>query len=541
MDRRISSGKKGIKKGGKRRDSNGLPGRSKVRYEMKVSYENDKRIYAVLNISANKTLDDLCGMILDAFDFSDGHLYLFNFSGRGYGEGEDIYCFMPEFAEKGTDIALGNLNLSPKQKFYLLYDFGDDWGFDIQVQNIYESEESVIDGIVSVKGKLEQYPVCPDEEPGFGENDWEDDDPEDLNLVCFTLDSSLTVQDVLDTMEEDDLRLFAAAFLGEENRSDCLTGKNTEWVKKQYARAILQDKERLMLFMKGKAAEMFFFMMTAEVDEESMELDPEDLLDTVILENAQDLEEISVSLLHLYSLGICMPEMDSQGQIRSFSVSLEARRVYGKWLRQPGVRSRIRMYEDMEKLAVVLSCRYGVIEVDRLLQICQEKLGYRMRETEFSGLLEGRLEYFGRFEINTEDNVRYLSVFDAENMKKILRARKKYPELTYHTYDMPEISSFMAGNPYMNVNGYMELVNALWKSVQDVQVLGQMVRDIADMCMMESNPDTIIQEVRLLLNMAGRRMTKKLQDMIRRTAKDMPLATRYGYTLNELDKMKHKP
>ena len=90
------SGKEGRKKAADSSSGRQRVKRSRVRYEIKASYERNKRIYTVLDISADKTLDDLCEMILDAFDFDYDHLYLFNFSGSGYAGGENVYYFMPE-------------------------------------------------------------------------------------------------------------------------------------------------------------------------------------------------------------------------------------------------------------------------------------------------------------------------------------------------------------------------------------------------------------------------------------------------------------
>lgn len=535
--------------------------RSMTRYELKASYEHNKRIYTVLDISADRTLDDLCSMILDAFDFTCDHLYLFNFGGRGYGSGEQVYFLMPDAGEKSTDIALSKLNLSLTQKFYFLYDFGDNWGFDIQVQKIYETSEHVIDGIVAVKGELEQYPEPEDDsdwetfDEAFDpddedlQDDWDDEWENDLEdswddgeMVSFQVTPSLTVRDILNTMDERDLRLAAGAFLGMEKSSD-LAEKSIQWVQEQYARAVLHDKERLLLFMKGKAAEMFRFMMTAGIDPESGLLDWTELLDGLFIEEEDDMEELAISFLHLYSLGICVPQMDSDGRIQSFMICKEVRDIYEKWIGQSRIRNKIMIYENLEKLASALVYRYGVIEIDRLQEICRDYLEKGIRKDEFRVLLEGRLVFFGRFEIYDlklhEGDCRetpYISVFSGKDTEKILQAREKNPTLTYCAYTAADINDFMTGNPYENVDQYMELISALWKSVQDVQVLGKLMQDITDMCMMETDPETIIGETRAILNMAGKRMTKKLQELIRAAARNMPLATRYGYSLDQLEK-----
>lgn len=538
-----------------RRQAGSLSGRqrvkrSRVRYEMKASYENNRKICTVLDISADKTLDDLCEMILDAFDFDYDHLYLFNFSGRGYGEGEHVYYFMPDAGQKSTNVKLGNLNLVPKQKFYLLYDFGDDWGFDIQVQKIYETEDHIIDGIVSVKGELEQYPD--DFEDGMDDfedemDDWEDwlaeyaDDLEDdMGMFIFRLDPSLSIRDVLGTLDEDTLRNVAGRFLYPLQGFGALEGKTGEWIKNQYARALLKDKKRFLLFLKGKAADVFYYMMTAEIDPEDHSLDWLDLMDQVVLESEMDIEEISVSMMYLYSVGICQPELDPQGQIQNFRICGEVRKAYETWIRRPGSMNSIADYQKMESLANALMYRYGVIEIDSLQEICQEYTDRKMSREDFVCFLAGRLEHFNRCRLCEKDGVEYLSAFGLYDVETVLEARKDAAGLTYRRYTVEELDEMTGENPYGDVDTYMVLMEALWNSVgkQNIQTMGLLLRTVTELALMGTDSEKIIGEVRSILNSCGKRMTKKLQELIRKTAADMPLATQYGYTRAELEKLK---
>ena len=49
-----------------------------ITYTLKV-YPNGlgKSVYRILKISGSETLDELCRIILDSFDFDDDHLYEF--------------------------------------------------------------------------------------------------------------------------------------------------------------------------------------------------------------------------------------------------------------------------------------------------------------------------------------------------------------------------------------------------------------------------------------------------------------------------------
>ena len=56
-------------------------------------------------------------------------------------------------------IKLGSLNLEVKQKLLYLYDFGDEWKFSVQVENISETDTSILKPIViEMRGEgPEQY------------------------------------------------------------------------------------------------------------------------------------------------------------------------------------------------------------------------------------------------------------------------------------------------------------------------------------------------------------------------------------------------
>lgn len=121
-----------------------------------------REIYRVMEITGDATLDDLCGAILDAFDFSDEHLYEFCMDNRMYSE--DCYQSEPDYDERSTEALMDELDLIKGQNFSLHYDFGDDWMFTIHVQKILE--ESTHDGVTLLreKGELKQYPNWDDKE-----------------------------------------------------------------------------------------------------------------------------------------------------------------------------------------------------------------------------------------------------------------------------------------------------------------------------------------------------------------------------------------
>lgn len=138
----------------------------KKKYTLKVFPAGAGReIYRVIEISGEHSLDDLCGAILSAYEFTDEHLYEFCMDNRMYSN--HSYHSVPESGEPSTRVKLDKINLAMKQKFSLHYDFGDDWMFTIIVQKITETEEKVAPTVIKEKGYIEQYPEWDEEEDDY--------------------------------------------------------------------------------------------------------------------------------------------------------------------------------------------------------------------------------------------------------------------------------------------------------------------------------------------------------------------------------------
>ena len=123
-------------------------------YSMKIYPAGRGRdVYRNIEICGNSTLNQLCGVILEAFDFIDEHLYEFCMDNRMYSE--DAYQSDPEGDEPSADVTLDEAGL---------YDFGDDWMFTITVSKIVEVQKDFKPRIVKAKGNIQQYP------------DWDEDE-----------------------------------------------------------------------------------------------------------------------------------------------------------------------------------------------------------------------------------------------------------------------------------------------------------------------------------------------------------------------------
>ena len=126
-------------------------------YLMKVYPAGRGRdVYRNIEICGNSTLNQLCGVILESFDFIDEHLYEFCMDNHIYSE--DAYQSDPEGEEPSADVTLDEVGLCKGQKFTLHYYFGDDWMFTITVSKIVEVQKDFSPRIVKAKGSIQQYP-----------------------------------------------------------------------------------------------------------------------------------------------------------------------------------------------------------------------------------------------------------------------------------------------------------------------------------------------------------------------------------------------
>jgi hypothetical protein len=138
----------------------------KKKYTFKVYPSGLGRdVYRLIEISGDKTLDDLCECILETFDFIHEHLYEFCMDNKKYSEYS--YEYDPQDGGPSTDIKIDKLGFEKGQKFSLHYDYGDDWMFTINVQKIEETDDVVKSTLIRSKGEVEQYPSW---------DDWDEDD-----------------------------------------------------------------------------------------------------------------------------------------------------------------------------------------------------------------------------------------------------------------------------------------------------------------------------------------------------------------------------
>jgi len=156
-------------------------------FVLKVALAGRKSIWRKIAMRGDQTLDDLHEMIFNAFDRDDEHLYSFYFPPPGtkklamsklrdYAEYgcptmcEDDGPFSDPDLPNAAETTLTSLKLKPKQLFFYLFDFGDNWWHEITVEAIDAPAE---------KGKyprvVETHGDSPPQYPDYDEEDEDDD------------------------------------------------------------------------------------------------------------------------------------------------------------------------------------------------------------------------------------------------------------------------------------------------------------------------------------------------------------------------------
>ncbi|HEY4761804.1 MAG TPA: plasmid pRiA4b ORF-3 family protein [Thermoguttaceae bacterium] len=147
----------------------------------KVALAGRKSIWRRIALKGNQTLDDFHEAIFDAFDRDDEHLYSFYFPTslpkrnfhlaiRDAPEYTHPYAFDSDYqfetdAENAAKVKLSSLRLKPKQIFYYLFDFGDEWWHEITVEDTEsKAERGKYPRILEKKGKSPPQYVYDDDE-----------------------------------------------------------------------------------------------------------------------------------------------------------------------------------------------------------------------------------------------------------------------------------------------------------------------------------------------------------------------------------------
>jgi hypothetical protein len=93
------------------------------------------RLWRRIAIPAQRYLDDLSDSILHAFEFDSDHLYKFDYPNR-FGSITSAYHPDMDEAPVTTEVRIGDVPLRPGTSMVYVFDFGDNWQFDVELERI---------------------------------------------------------------------------------------------------------------------------------------------------------------------------------------------------------------------------------------------------------------------------------------------------------------------------------------------------------------------------------------------------------------------
>ncbi|MBQ9275685.1 MAG: hypothetical protein IJ228_12805 [Succinivibrio sp.] len=134
-------------------------------YEFKCFYPGwGRKVYRVIRLREDLSLDDLCLEILSALEVGDGweHLYEFILDTKYHTTALRFPCphvdkdYLYDYNEDGitTDIELGKIGLFKGLKCMLHYDFGDNIMIMVNVTKVLDECEELGPTIVASKGEM---------------------------------------------------------------------------------------------------------------------------------------------------------------------------------------------------------------------------------------------------------------------------------------------------------------------------------------------------------------------------------------------------
>ena len=138
--------------------------------------------YRHIQIGEGATLSALSNAILGAVGFDDDHLSSFFMNNRAWDEEAEFVCprgYLDNAQGFTDEVELSQFSLAKGDKFMYLYDYGDEWRFQIKVLRVIDGPTAWPVILKSV-GQVSQYDDNDDEDwYGFVDDDEDDGDGDD--------------------------------------------------------------------------------------------------------------------------------------------------------------------------------------------------------------------------------------------------------------------------------------------------------------------------------------------------------------------------
>lgn len=142
---------------------------------IRAKLNSQKRIYRDVVVDSQTSLYDVAEMVVTSFGFAFDHSFGFFSSPDIYGKGKDAVHYelfydigeeIEELTESVEQTPVSELFNTPKDKWWMLFDYGDDWIFELVYQKdappLFADKPS--GSVIAVSGDApEQYPSWDEE------------------------------------------------------------------------------------------------------------------------------------------------------------------------------------------------------------------------------------------------------------------------------------------------------------------------------------------------------------------------------------------
>lgn len=516
-------------------------------YTFKVKPQEDSNIYRLIQIDSGKTLDDLHSAILRAFDFTAEHLYMFSRNRKPYDK-DGYYSPYDEEGRRADQETLSGLGWKLKETWLYLYDFGDDWMFDVTLVKMEDTEKKARTRQLEGKGVLEQYPAYEEEDGWDEEDDWEDA-PEDF------------AEEAEDAPFEDNiLRDF---FLGEDwDEEDDLdimspvevlpTNKTMEKLLKQKSK---EELEALMGRMgialppvpKGKRKVPVYAAALAE----ELNKDMEPLLGLLTGESMEFLVRLTegkkVTLadclgmlgeLDVYfACGLADLEDFDEGVIRLTPEAGKCAEICSQKDRRQQIEVIVKLESNMKRFLNM----YGVMEAEKLLPLLNSYTGCSMEMEEFyDKVLVPNACWDNITVLKMEgDEIIYVSILEEEDAEWVLSQIAEFDEIKdYREFTTQERKALEQGGIISLIPSMKELMDYLLdvKEVEEEECMF-LVSELLHEGMLGVDIENFIAECGDMLRDNDIRMTHRFREMVEAVLEECPSAVLKGYSMKEYGKM----
>ncbi len=127
------------------------------------------KVWRRIVIPGKMTLEALSEAILDAFDFDNDHLHLFRYRNR-FGIFEEVKHPYTEELPSTAEVKVGELPLKPGAILEYLFDFGDNWLFEVRLEKLEPVNLKVRKPTV-----IEQRGQAPPQYASFDDEEWDEE------------------------------------------------------------------------------------------------------------------------------------------------------------------------------------------------------------------------------------------------------------------------------------------------------------------------------------------------------------------------------